>query len=184
MNDGIIAARYARALLKYVRETGQEDETFAQASSLVLLFRKIPRFREAVEGNKELSIEKKTSFMETALNRELTDALKRFAFLADTHSRMGYWSRMLSSFVDMYMDSRNMKPGVLVTAIPQNGLKERLEAAMGKRFGAEVVLDARVDESLTGGFILEVGDLRMDASVAGQFRRIRKELVEKDNRII
>lgn len=184
MNEGMIVARYAKALLKYVRETGREDEVFAQASSLVLLFQKIPQFRYAVENNRELPLEKKISLMETALNAELSEDLKRFAFLAGSRSRMEYWTRMLSCFVDMYREYRHIKAGTLVTAVRQDGLRDRLEAAVGKKLGAKVVLEDRVDESLIGGFIIEVEDLRMDASVEGQFRRIRKGLVEKDNRII
>ena len=55
---------------------------------------------------------------------------------------------------------------------------------MEERLGGTVVLEDRVDGSLIGGFVLEVEGLRMDASVDGQLRRIRKELIEKDNRII
>ena len=160
MNEGIIATRYARALLKYAVETGKEDELYAQASALVLLFQKVPQFRNVVEGNRELPVEKKLSLMETALGQGLADAIIRFAALVDSRSRMEYWSRMLASFV------------------------ERLEAAMEERLGGTVVLEDRVDGSLIGGFVLEVEGLRMDASVDGQLRRIRKELIEKDNRII
>jgi F-type H+-transporting ATPase subunit delta len=41
-----------------------------------------------------------------------------------------------------------------------------------------------VDSSLEGGFVLLVDGYRLDASVAWQLQRIRKELIEKNNRII
>lgn len=184
MNEGIIATRYARALLKYAVETGKEDEIYAQASALVLLFQKVPRFRNVVEGNRELPVEKKLSLMETALGQRLADAIIRFAALVDSRSRMEYWSRMLASFVDMYREVRQIRTGSLITAVRHEDLRERLETAMEERLGGTVVLEDRVDGSLIGGFVLEVEGLRMDASVDGQLRRIRKELIEKDNRII
>ena len=55
---------------------------------------------------------------------------------------------------------------------------------MSNSTGAKVSLVEKVDDSLIGGFVLQVGDLRMDASVAGQFRKIRNALVDNDNRII
>lgn len=55
---------------------------------------------------------------------------------------------------------------------------------MSRCTGGEVSLNEKVDDSLIGGFVLQVDDLRIDASVAGQFRRIRNSLVDNDNRII
>ena len=45
-------------------------------------------------------------------------------------------------------------------------------------------LDEIVDESLIGGFVLQVDDLQMDASVAGQLQMLRRKLIDNNNRII
>jgi F-type H+-transporting ATPase subunit delta len=64
------------------------------------------------------------------------------------------------------------------------GLKDRLQELMQDRTGSKVVLEESVDESLIGGFVLQVEDLRMDASVEGQLRRLRRELLSDTNRIV
>ena len=67
MNSGIIANRYAKALLKYVRGTEDEDIAYSQASVLVALFQDVPKFRDAVERNPELSVLQRVSLLEAAL---------------------------------------------------------------------------------------------------------------------
>lgn len=184
MNAGIVASRYAKALLKYVKETGNAEELYSQTIRLFELFRDVPALKEAVEMNPGLSLDRKITLLETALNAPLADAMKRFVELIDSRSRMSCFSRILVSFIDQYREDQHVKVGKLVTSVPQEGLKERMEEMLGVRTGGTVALDERVDGSLIGGFVLELGDLRLDASVAGQFKRIRKDLIENDNRII
>ena len=184
MNSGIIANRYAKALLKYVRGTEDEDMAYSQASVLVALFQDVPKFRDAVERNPELSVQQRVSLLEAALQGQLCDSLKRFVQLVDSHSRMEFFFRMMVSFADQYREYRNIKQGSLVTAVHHDALGARLEEIMSNSTGAKVSLVEKVDDSLIGGFVLQVGDLRMDASVAGQFRKIRNALVDNDNRII
>ena len=71
-----------------------------------------------------------------------------------------------------------------MTARPVPGLKERLQDVLGKKTGSEVFLEEKTDPSVLGGFVLDVDDLRLDASVSGQFRKLRRELIENNNRIV
>lgn len=184
MNAGLIAQRYAKALLKYANETRNEDLVYSQVTSLVQAFQEVPQFRDALEHNPELSTQDRLALMRTALAGELCEELYRFVQLVDSHSRTEFLSRMLIAFIDKYRESKNIKVGTLVTAVPQVDLKMRLEALVSADTGNSVNLSTKVDNALIGGFVLQVGDLRMDASVAGQFKRIKDALVENDNRII
>jgi F-type H+-transporting ATPase subunit delta len=41
-----------------------------------------------------------------------------------------------------------------------------------------------VDPKILGGFIFEIDDYRLDASVATQFEKIKKQFIEKNKRIV
>jgi F-type H+-transporting ATPase subunit delta len=43
---------------------------------------------------------------------------------------------------------------------------------------------AEVDPAIVGGFVFTVDDLMLDASVARQIELIRRQFVEKNNRIV
>lgn len=184
MNSGLIAQRYAKALLRYANETRNEDQVYSQVTLLVQAFQEVPQFREAMERNPELSPQDRLALMRTALGADLCDELYRFVQLVHSHSRMEFFSRMLIVFIDKYRESKKIKVGTLVTAVPQEGLRKRLESMVGADTGSTVSLSTKVDDAIIGGFVLQVGDLRIDASVAGQFKRIKDALVENDNRII
>ena len=91
---------------------------------------------------------------------------------------------MMSSFVEQYRAYCGVKAGTLVTARPVPGLRETLQEVMQDRTGFKVVLEESIDESLIGGFVLQVEDLRMDASVEGQLRRLHRSLVDDTTRIV
>ena len=47
-----------------------------------------------------------------------------------------------------------------------------------------VEFDTKVDPALIGGFVLQIGTTRIDASVAGQLKRVKKQFIEKNKRIV
>lgn len=52
---------------------------------------------------------------------------------------------------------------------------EQIEEASGRTVEAS----RKVDPALIGGVVLEVGSMRLDASVRGRLERLRKELVTR-----
>jgi F-type H+-transporting ATPase subunit delta len=50
-----------------------------------------------------------------------------------------------------------------------------------KHFKTEVDLTCTVDRKLIGGFVLQVEDEQIDASVAAKLKKLKKELLEGKN---
>lgn len=184
MNAGLIAQRYAKALLKFVQETGAGEKVYSQACILVLRMQEIRQLADAIHKHPELSRARKTEILDSALGEPMAAELRRFTTLVYDHGRMEYYERMLYSFMEQYRSANAIMVGRLVTARPIAGLKEKLQNILSERTGASVELDEAVDTSVLGGFILDIDDLRMDASVSGQFRLLRRELIDNNNRIV
>lgn len=156
MNTGAISARYAKALLRYVDETGGGARVFDQV-------RDILAHPDNAPSKLEPELER---FVALLVGRGRTDCLK----LA------------LGSFVAQYCREKNICLGHLTTVTPSPALERRLLDLLHTRTGAEVILETAVDPALIGGFVLELDDIRMDASVRGQLERIRREFVALNNR--
>lgn len=182
MNTGPIAHRYAKALLKY--STGSGELVYSQACVLVFRMQQYRQLADAVQKHPEISLERKLEILASALGEPVEAQLQRFVILVHEHKRMEYLERMLYSFIEQYRAMNAIMVGKLVTAAPVAGLKDRLQAVLSARTGVNVVLDEEVDPSVLGGFVLSIEDLRMDASVAGQFRLLRRELIDNNNRIV
>lgn len=63
-------------------------------------------------------------------------------------------------------------------------LESRLRELIGKETGCELLLETKVDPSLIGGFVFEVEDMILDASVSRQLDFIRRQFIEKNRRIV
>ncbi len=184
MNAGIIASRYARAFLEYVREKGAGDNVYSQSCILVHLMNELPQMKEYMESQNEISVDRKVSLMSAALSAPPEACIVSFLRLVTARRRTEYFSRMLLSFIEQYRQECNIKVGSLVTAVRNDSLRGRLEDMFHDRTGAEVHLEEKVDPDLVGGFVFELDGYRLDASVASHLERLRRQLIEKNNRIV
>lgn len=158
MNEGVIAARYAEALLKYVAETGNGRQVYDQASAL------LHDPLSAASG--------------------LVPELVRFTELMSKRGRIGLLKESLVSFVREYRRVNNIKLAHLTTAVPSPGLEDKVRALIADKTGCEVILDSKIDPDVIGGFVFVVDDLLLDASVRCQLELIRREYIQKNKRIV
>lgn len=184
MNTGVVASRYAKALLKFVQENGTGEIVYSQALTLVYALENLPQFKEIVENHDDITIDRKCQLMSSACEGVLHADMDRFIRLVASHGRVELTERILQSFISLYRVANHIKVGKLVTVASDATLKERLEELLRKKTGASVILEESVDPDILGGFIFELDDLRLDASVRTGLDRIRRELVENNNRIV
>ena len=184
MNTGPIAHRYAKAALKYAQDTGSGEKLYSQACVLVLRMQELRQLADAVQKHPEVSLERKLEILDTALGELMAEELRRFVVLVYEQKRIEHFERMLYSFIEQYRSANAIMVGKLVTAAPVAGLKERLQAALAEKTGVSVLLDEDINPEILGGFVLNIDDYRVDASVEGQFRLLRRELIDNNNRIV
>lgn len=184
MNEGVIASRYAKALLEYADEYGAGDKVYDQACILGLRFVEIRQLRDFVEDHNQIPVDRKVELLRSALGEDLAPELIDFIRLVTVRKRMEFFSRMLYSFISLYRAAHNIKVARVVTAAPVDGLKERLEKLFHERTGADVKIYEKINPEILGGFVFEMDGYRLDASVEHQFRKIRRQLIDKSNRIV
>lgn len=184
MNAGIIASRYAKAFLKYVQENGNGKKIYSQSCILMASMAELPELKDFLTDSTDISLQMKVELMKSSLNEEVNPAIVRFLKMAAEHRRLEFFPRMLLSFIEQYREAKGIKVGELVTSVPLNGLRERLEEIFNEKTGAEVHLYEKVDADIIGGFIFEMEGYRLDASVKNRLQMIHRRLVEKNNRIV
>ena len=206
MNTGIIATRYATALLKLVEETGSGELVAAQVQVIEKALDEVPDFRRAVDDPAVAAVQK-ISLFEASLKDSMAQELHKFLELLIRNGRIGDVRLVLTTFVTEYYRSRHIKRARLVVAdpalldpeptpsdpVPVEGslrqaqrpaLESRLRELIGKETGCELLLETKVDPSLIGGFVFEVEDMILDASVSSQLDFIRRQFIEKNRRIV
>ena len=155
MDGGIIATRYATALLRYVSETGRGREVYEQVEQMLACPDSIPQ--------------------------PLEPDLEKFVGLLVERGRVDYLKQILTTFGRLYRKQQGICIAHLVTAIEAPELEQRIRSLFKD---CELVFDSRVDPDIIGGFVLTVDDTRIDASVSRQLETIRREFIQKNLRII
>ena len=206
MNTGIIATRYATALLKLVEETGSGELVAAQVQVIEKALDEVPDFRRAVDDPAVAAVQK-ISLFEASLKDSMAQELHKFLELLISNGRIGDVRLVLTTFVTEYYRSRHIKRARLVVAdpalldpeptpsdpVPAEGslrqaqrpaLESRLRDLVEKQTGCKLILKTEVNPSLIGGFVFEVEDTVLDASVSRQLDFIRRQFIEKNRRIV
>lgn len=209
MNTGIIATRYATALLKLVDETGCGDVVAAQVQTVEKALDEVPDFRRAVD-DPAVAPAKKIALFEAALSSvaesvegtSLAPDLRKFLELLIRNGRIGDVRLIFTTFVTEYYRARHIKRAKLVVAdsallnpepTPSDRelaeplrptLDVRLRDLIEKQTGCKLILKTEVNPSLIGGFVFEVEDTVLDASVSRQLDIIRSQFIEKNRRIV
>ena len=188
MNTGIIATRYATALLKLVEETGSGSAVVDQVRIIEKALDELPDFRRAVDDPVVAAVQK-ISLFEASLKDSMAQELRKFLELLIRNGRIGDVRLIFTTFINEYYRSRHIKRARLVVADSAllnlgSTLESRLRELIGKETGCELLLETKVDPSLIGGFVFEVEDTVLDASVSRQLDFIRRQFIEKNRRIV
>lgn len=206
MNTGIIATRYATALLKLVDETGSGDVVAAQVQVIEKALDEVPDFRRAVVDPAVAAVQK-ISLFEASLKDSMAQELRKFLELLIRNGRIGDVRLIFTTFINEYYRSRHIRRARLVVADPalldpeptpsdpvpvegslrqaqQPALESRLRDLVEKQTGCKLILKTEVNPSLIGGFVFEVEDTVLDASVSRQLDFIRRQFIEKNRRIV
>ena len=163
MNDGLIASRYANALLLFAREKQEEDRVYEDAHAL----------RDAV-----LSKDNVTECIE-----KLSETMQRFLALVIHNKHVDYLPAILHTYRVLYRQEKGITRAWLTTAAEDRELADKLRVLMELQGYTKVDFKTEVNPDLIGGFILQVDDKRLDASIARQLRTIRKEWEEKNRKL-
>ena len=156
MNAGLIASRYANALLLFASETHEEQRVYEDAAAL----KQAVRTKENVAG----CIEK------------LSEPMQRFLALVIRNKRVEYLPSILHNYRVLYRKEKGITRAWLTTAVEDPGLADRLTELMKAQGLTQVDFKTEVNPDLIGGFIVQVEDKRLDASIASQLKQIQKEL--------
>lgn len=158
MNTGI--TRYAKALLRYVEQTGGGERVCSQVRSLLA--------DPEVES--------------VALEPEL----ERFVWLLRKHGRLDNVRFILSTFVSMYYNSLGESCVKLISAVPlTDGLEDWICSVLEHKLGRKLHCEREVDPSILGGFVLIVDNNYIyDASARHQLDSIRRQFVKNNTRIV
>ena len=99
--------------------------------------------------------------------------------------REGYLQFISLMYLDLYRKLKHIGTGKLITAVPvDKETEDRIRSAAAHILHAQMELETVIDPSIEGGFIFDINDYRLDASVATQLKRVKQQFIDKNRRIV
>ena len=183
MSVARIAGRYAKSLIDLAQEQGKLETILGDMSA----------FKTATE-NKDLHMMLKSPIINTTKKRNILKSLfgesfdemtMAFVNIVLTKGREEFLPEICQEFVGQYQQIKNITSATVIsaTALKEDTLekiKDKIRTEMTDGNG-DVQVTTKVDASLLGGFVIEIGDKLYDASVATSLKNLRKEFTGKVN---
>ena len=186
MNRSIVISRYALTLVKYVRATGQGEAVCPEAEALEKAISSVPDLRRMVTAADDVvNPAEKVKLLQAALGGRMSPEMSRFLTLLNDNGRMSLVEDILRDFLNIYRRSVGIRKAHLTTVSqPSERLLQRLREVVKQKTGDDVIIEVSVDPSIVGGFVFDLDEYLMDASVKHQLDLIREEFIERNRRII
>ncbi|NAY91607.1 ATP synthase F1 subunit delta [Muricauda sp. JGD-17] len=174
MNQNRAAVRYAKATLDYAIEKKAAEavendmrsiaKTISGSEELQSLLRS-PIVKGESKRNALQEIFKGSNEITKGLVNTLTDN-KRIAMLQEVAFK----------YIILHEKLKGEDVAYVTTAIPLTAdLEKKILAQVTKLTGNKVTVENKIDENIIGGFVLRVGDLQYDASIANKLKGLKRE---------
>ena len=177
MDNGKISVRYARALFQTAQEQHCEEAVYDGLTRFAHNYLlAIAQFNEVL-ADPIVDKEEKVRLLEMTIGEPLHDTLKQFiAFVVD-QKREDKMFFIAMKYLEMYRAKHHILSTQVTTAteLPETTY-DKIKAFIKQTFDADAEIDVKIDPSLIGGFILDIENTRMDASVAGQLNALKNRL--------
>lgn len=177
MDNGRISVRYARALFQTAQEQGCEDAVYGGLTRFAHNYLlAIAQFNEVL-ADPIVAKEDKVKLVEMAVGEPMHDCLKQFIAFVAEQKREDKMFFIAMKYMEMYRAKHNILSTNVTTAteLPEESY-DKIKAFVKQTFDADAELEVHIDPKLIGGFILDIENARMDASIVGQLNALKNKL--------
>src|ERR1043165_3053424 len=179
MQNPRLASRYAKSLVDLAVEHNTLEQTLQD----------VQRVDATIRGSNEFAVmlrspvikaDKKNAVLDAVFGAKISPLTHSFIKLLTSKGREASLAEIVTSFIAQYKAMKNISDVRLVTAVPvSNEVKESIRQKVAAALtGRTIDLTTEVRPDLIGGFLLEMGDRLVDASIKRDLADIRKHFMQ------
>ncbi len=176
-----LASRYAKALLDVAVEKGQLEQVYADVQWLQKATAESRDFLNLLRSP-IIKPGLKTKAVEAVIDGKVSEITKRFVKLLITKNREAVLPEITTAFEAQYRQYKNIHIVTLTTAMPvSNAIRQAIIQKVQQESGFDnIELEEKTDPSIIGGFVLQMEDKMVNASIAYDLKEISKQFKNND----
>lgn len=178
MQNHRAASRYAKSLLELAKERKVLDEVYGD----------MQLFSAVVDENRVFAVMLKNPIIshykkQTILRALFEKRMNKLTLLAfdqiTSKNREKILDQVAKEFQVQYNGYKGLQSADITTTIQLDAdLRTKFKALVEEISGKKANLKELVDVDIVGGFVLNVGDVRLDRSIKSQLNNIKRELTK------
>ncbi|MGB5274563.1 MAG: ATP synthase F1 subunit delta [Flavobacteriaceae bacterium] len=177
MTDSRAALRYAKAVLDLAIENKASEGVEQDMRAILATISGSSELREMlaspiIKGE----IKKKAIEAIFPKNHKITKGLVN---LLVGNRRISMLNEVAIKYIILNEKIKGQNVAYVTTAVPMSTkLEDQLLKKVEGLIGNKVSLENKIDESIIGGFVLRIGDLQYDASIANKLDNLKREFTK------
>ena len=171
------AKRYVKAFFEWSKEKGKLARAANDMHLILKTLESSPELDRFLK-NPTVGTGKKSAVLQKLFAGKIDEQTFRLLDILAKHDRLDILDQIAVLFDKFHKEYEGVVEAELVTAVPvDDTIKENFLETVKKISGKDKVdLSVRTDESLLGGYVLKIGDMRIDDSIKGKLNKIKQQL--------
>ncbi len=177
MNNSLITVRYVKALYQLADEAKLQDTIKTDIGILLSCLQESSEFSTLIESPL-IKISKKIRLIDTIFDKDLNKLTLQFLHLLIRNKREIHLKNICHYYLRFYKSSQGLKEALITTAKPLSMTnKEEIFNFITRKLKVNIEMHEKVDAEIIGGFILQIEDQQINASIQHQLNKIKRELI-------
>ncbi|UII77557.1 ATP synthase F1 subunit delta [Flagellimonas sp. HMM57] len=174
MNESRAAIRYAKATLDFAIEKKAAAAVEKDMREIVAVITENTELQNVLESPVVKGQAKKDALH--AIFKGSQEITKGLISTLTDNKRIALLKEVALKYIILHEQLKGEDVAFVTTAVPLTAaLEKKVLTEVAKITGNKVTIENKIDESIIGGFVLRVGDLQYDASVANKLNGLKRE---------
>ncbi len=175
MKSTKVASRYAKSLLEIALEQKNVDSVLGDMKFLLQTSVETRDF-ELLIASPIINADKKIDIFEKIFD-QFEAVSMNFVKLIIKNGREEFLPEIARSFEAQVKEYKGIVPITIITASTlDSATRAKIVAKVQETVKGELEIEEKIDASLIGGFVVRMGDMQIDASIANQFNNLKQRL--------
>ena len=174
-----ISQRYALALYELSKEKNQTEEFVSNMTSFKKIYSSNKEFRNFIKNPTYSAENQKMVFDKIFSAMNLNKLVKNFFSILIIKKRIFFLDQIIEEFLKLISIKRGEISGILISSkrIDKKTILD-IEKEISENIKHPIKLKFKIDESLIGGIIIQIGSLMIDTSIKNKLQKYRKLMIE------
>ncbi|WP_405208831.1 ATP synthase F1 subunit delta [Aquimarina sp. LLG6339-5] len=169
------AIRYAKAVLSLAQDKNATEDVQKDMQNIIATIDSSSDLKMVLNSPLIKSEVKLASLRE--IFKSAGDLTQKLFDVLIENKRVSLLDNVAKQYIVLFDQLNNTQVAKVTTAVPLNkALSTMVQSKVKELTGNEATIENVIDESIIGGFILRVGDLQYNASIANKLTSLKREL--------